>query len=351
MNVHLKKLISSKKYKDITVLDSIVEELNKCASFFTEKEYKLFLSSRFIYYSIIFNLSNIYSRYLEYKPICFATASKKRFILLFGESEGNIRYSQMVEFQRNKNTFNYKKEKYGYTQEDFVEFNKSRSVTLELCIKRHGDKAGREKWETYCKRQSFTNSLEYFVEKLGVKAGREKWEQVNFQKGHSLESYEQKHGIEVGLEKYKEYNNTRSKRIAKTGSSNLEVRFAESIEKHIPNFRDIFKYGYYSKQFMDFTSGRGNVFYYDFVSTSLKIAIEINGDYWHCNPVTYSKDYYHKQINMTAADIWEHDSNKRQTLENRGFTFITIWESDINKKLESIIMEIENVISSKMSVL
>ena len=32
--------------------------------------------------------------------------------------------------------------------------------------------------------------------------------------------------------------------------------------------------------------------------------VEINGDFWHCNPKIYDKNYYNKMINMTAEDKW-----------------------------------------------
>lgn len=42
-----------------------------------------------------------------------------------------------------------------------------------------------EKWDFYCKRQSYTNSLKYYIEKYGDKEGREKWNNYNKSKDSS----------------------------------------------------------------------------------------------------------------------------------------------------------------------
>jgi len=60
------------------------------------------------------------------------------------------------------------------------------------------------------------------------------------------------------------------------------------------------------------------------------IILECNGDYWHCNPKKYSKDYIHAKIRKTAKQIWEHDLLRKTQLENNGFVVITTWEDDWN---------------------
>lgn len=37
------------------------------------------------------------------------------------------------------------------------------------------------------------------------------------------------------------------------------------------------------------------------------VVIEYFGDYWHCNPAIYGKDFYNKSIKKTAAEKWEAD--------------------------------------------
>ena len=60
-----------------------------------------------------------------------------------------------------------------------------------------------------------------------------------------------------------------------------------------------------------------------------KIAIECNGDYWHCNPDIYSSEYYHTQIKKTAEQIWKYDDERKKYIEVNGYFCIIIWESDL----------------------
>lgn len=56
--------------------------------------------------------------------------------------------------------------------------------------------------------------------------------------------------------------------------------------------------------------------------------VEYYGDYWHCNPKKYKKDYYHTQIHKTASEIWEFDNNRIQQLKDAGYMVDIIWEGD-----------------------
>jgi very-short-patch-repair endonuclease len=70
----------------------------------------------------------------------------------------------------------------------------------------------------------------------------------------------------------------------------------------------------------------------DYVNESTKHIIEINGDYWHCNPKLYKADYYNSSIGMSAAEKWKYDIERKIYLENLGYTVTIIWESDYKKK-------------------
>ncbi len=75
------------------------------------------------------------------------------------------------------------------------------------------------------------------------------------------------------------------------------------------------------------------------------ILIEINGDYWHANPEKHDKDWYNKQKNQTAEEIWENDLMKKKTAEKNGFKFITIWETEIKNNTENLSEYIKNKIN------
>jgi G:T-mismatch repair DNA endonuclease (very short patch repair protein) len=65
----------------------------------------------------------------------------------------------------------------------------------------------------------------------------------------------------------------------------------------------------------------------DIVNLDKKIAIEYNGDYWHCNPRTWSSDDYNKSIKMTAKEKWDSDRKRRFMLRKLGFDVYVIWEN------------------------
>lgn len=67
---------------------------------------------------------------------------------------------------------------------------------------------------------------------------------------------------------------------------------------------------------------------YDFYIPKYNLLIEYNGDYWHCNPKKYDKNYFNKKKRLKASDIWEYDKNKVQLSKDNGYNLEVIWESE-----------------------
>lgn len=67
----------------------------------------------------------------------------------------------------------------------------------------------------------------------------------------------------------------------------------------------------------------------DIYIPSKNIIVEYFGDYWHCNPKKYDKNYYHTQVHKTAEEIWKSDKERLKLFEKKGYTVILIWESDL----------------------
>lgn len=111
----------------------------------------------------------------------------ENLISKYGEVEGNKRWKSYCDKQAETNTFDYKLNKYGITEEEFNAFNKSRAVTLKNLIKKYGEDEGIKRWEAYCERQKYTNSYEYFIEQYGEDEGNRKWQ--NFNKGRSCQTF------------------------------------------------------------------------------------------------------------------------------------------------------------------
>lgn len=93
-----------------------------------------------------------------------------------------------------------------------------------------------------------------------------------------------------------------------------------------------------SKYVCNFQLSRYNV---DFLIDD-KFIIECFGDYWHCNPKIYQPTYYNKSLKLTAAQKWQSDFKKIQTLKNSGYKVLVLWESDIKECLDNITNVITN---------
>lgn len=85
----------------------------------------------------------------------------------------------------------------------------------------------------------------------------------------------------------------------------------------------------------------------DIVFVSRKIAIFVNGCYWHrcphCmlplpkNNVEFWKSKFEKNV--------ERDHRKIAELSNLGWTVVTLWECEINKNLENVVLRIKNILA------
>ena len=72
--------------------------------------------------------------------------------------------------------------------------------------------------------------------------------------------------------------------------------------------------------------------FYDFKVEN--ILLEVNGDYYHANPLKYSaNDYvtYWGSHKNRASEIWHKDEIKKDLANKYGYDVVYIWERDINK--------------------
>lgn len=62
-----------------------------------------------------------------------------------------------------------------------------------------------------------------------------------------------------------------------------------------------------------------------------KIIIEVNGDFWHCNPSIWNAEEEHPYKKIKAKEIWEKDKLRIKYLEDLGYKVYVLWERDILK--------------------
>lgn len=316
--------IPSVKYR---IIDGVTHELSCCEDCL-KNHFKDCLPKSYKYY---FMKANKYGAYCfnytedEYKKICSQTVgiTEKSMIRKWGEIEGKKRWKEYCEKQAKTNTFEYKQEKYGWTKEQFDEFNKSRAVTLELCIERHGEEEGKKLWEDYCERQRYTTSLEYMIKEYGEEEGTKKYN--NFAETRSQSGIM---ALNAGL----------------SFSKVSQVMFNTILEKlnelNINNdiYYELKNYEYK----IQYTPAK--YFKLDFYDKTKNLVIEFLGDYWHANPIKYKSDdiinRHGTYINVNS--IWEADKNRKNIIKDNlsNPIYIEIWELDWIKTPEKVINDI-----------
>lgn len=75
-----------------------------------------------------------------------------------------------------------------------------------------------------------------------------------------------------------------------------------------------------------------NCFQYDFIIHNKRILIEVQGDYWHGNPLLFNEDGLNgkRKLNETQKRKIKIDIKKKEFAESKNFNVVYIWESDIN---------------------
>lgn len=242
-----------------------------------------------------------------------------------GVVEGKKKWEEYRQRQAYTNSYEYKQKKFGWSKDEFDRYNKSRSMTLENMISRYGEVNGTIKWQEYCERQAYTNTEAYFIEKYGQLAGKQKYQQINALKAHTIENVQRVHNVD-----YLDAVRILESRSTLGFSSNLELEIIDAIEEKIGTLQYTIK----TKQYCVYGNNKAN--FYDIVHNNR--AIEINGDYWHCNPVQYPTNYFHKQSGLLAEDIWQRDFEKIKLIQaKRGIPVLIIWESEyLNNPKETI---------------
>lgn len=253
----------------------------------------------------------------------------------WGEEIGKQKWEHYCKKQAETNTFEYKKEKYGWTKEQFDEYNASRAVTKENLIKRWGEEEGIKTWNKYVDRQIQTKSKDYVIDKYG----EDYWIELCKKKTLTLENFIRKWGKVEGSKRYDEYY---EKTKGGLGCSNVSKQCFDDIidilnwkySKEFGNF-DKENVLYYDKEISKYCNGKN--FRLDCYFKDFNVNVEFNGDIFHGNPKLYNENDRCNpfRIDLTAKDMWEKDKNRLNLLKSaHNIDTLVIWEYDYYKNFE-----------------
>lgn len=275
----------------------------------------------------------------------------ERMILYYGEALGTEKFEQYRQKQANTNTFEYKHRVYGWSREQFDEYNSQRAVTRENLVKKYGEENGNLKFDQYCERQSYTKTLEYYIETYGEDLGSIRFKETCKKKGLTLENFIRLYGEELAEEKLvavmQKTTNAFYQKSSQVFCWCLDHRFAEMQKSQMFQEKQ-------QKEFTQYSIEESRCYKYDYVDLRNKIAIEYHGDHWHANPAIYSPSDCLKirtvLQNVTAADVWCNDLQKQKHIENRGFLYICVWEQEWVSDRDVVLERIENAIRNHIRV-
>jgi len=179
-----------------------------------------------------------------------------------------------------------------------IKINSARNkfpCTLDNFIKRYGNELGTCKYKDRCKKISYTSSKDYFIKKYGEEKANEIWKN-----------------------KYKTIRTSKKSKIISNILDGLNIEYV--MEKMIKG------------KFVDYFLPKYNM------------VIEYYGDYWHCNPNKFNKEYYMSQLKMEAKEVWEKDKKRIDLIKTEVNSILIIWEStNINDSLtEKYINDFKN---------
>jgi len=222
--------------------------------------------------------------------------------------------------------------KYNATLADFPSYNKKHLKTI-LKDKTFEEIWGDPKSEKRIKaisdsrKQKFASG-EYDYIKDAIKEARKDPELGNkISKGAKGISKPKPEGFGIGRiqseETREKMSNSAIKRIINTGKvkrSMLEIRFETFLET-----LDIkYKHSYY-------VNTKNHHFIFDFYIPKYNILIEIDGDFWHCNPKTHTNPVCKTQeINI------KNDQIKSEWAQENGYKLLRFWEDDINNNIKQV---------------
>lgn len=260
-------------------------------------------------------------------------------INLYGQQEGTKKFDSYRKKQADTNSFQYKKQKYGYTKQQFDEYNKNRAVTLELSIKRHGIQNGTKIYNDYCQRQAYAGcKLQYFQQKYGIEDGTRIYKEIGKCKARNLQQFVIENGEDIGNIKYQQYINKIRKHLLSLNKkySKVSQQLFLYIYQKLPELNSQFFFPQHPINSKEWIVSVSSFFYFlDFYDKKTKKVIEFYGNFWHADPKKYLEQdlVYIPNNSKFAKEIWKKDQERiNNILSSKQISdVLIIWQSQYNE--------------------
>lgn len=195
------------------------------------------------------------------------------------------------------------------------------TFSKDKCIYNYGEEIGLEVWN---KRQ------EKWVNTLNNKSQKE-IEKINKLKIHTKDSMVRRHGEKEGLIKYESYITKHSNLF---NASKWSIEIIDKIILYLCKYEfkkeDFYYGGNGSKEY--FLREENDIFFYDFTIPNIGIIIEFNGEHVHPNKSSLTESDYKlwKQAwtNKTSEECYKYDLKKKELANKNGFEILYVWYNE-----------------------
>lgn len=323
--------------------------LKKCKGFndFIEKNkneiYELYYNQEWSmveiseYFKINYNHAQAVFRYLNWEVRSSKESNSTKRIKEKQAKTNLEKYGVVNVFQR-ESKIRQDFEKRLWEEEGIINVFQREDVKQKIKETFHKKYSDEEIYYNYIK----GSTLQYWIDKLGEEEGKKEYERICFEKGKSgrLSYYQEVYGDNEGERIFRERTESRMRKTRRMTHTSIN----DGMDKILSEYNFSFKREVSIKRDDD----NNKHYTYDFLIEN-KLFLEMNGDFWHANPTKYKKhDTLHFPGRyVIAEDLWKKDEHKKQLVINKGYKFLTIWESDFHKMNENEILNLINYELSK----
>jgi len=90
--------------------------------------------------------------------------------------------------------------------------------------------------------------------------------------------------------------------------------------------------------------------YFPDILINKKIIVEFYGDYYHGNPAIYDSKEVNAKKSILMEDIRKYDAERQKNLEDLGYKFIVVWQSDWKTDKQKVLEKIQKICDQTLNI-